>query len=360
MRSKKIKEKIHACKVVMIPYIEASGSPWDIGHRIGLELRGNFQVLKGRFDDRIEKSMGNEAFRKKVGPLISFSEQHVPLCVEEIRGMAEGADVPFVSLFGMNAMQEIMFQPRGCSSLAVPQDGTQDGVVLLAHNEDNDHALSDHTYLIKGEPDEEPAFLAFAYGGFTLNQGFNDRGIGSVGNALYSNDLKPGIPKLLAYREIMRSTFIEDAIRRCIRPERANGNNHIIANEDGEIYDLEVSAMRYGLIYAGGSFLAHTNHFTKAGMLDLDGWADLLNSRIRLNRLNRMLEERFGRIDIETLKVILSDHVNYPKSICKHVEAGVNETVATIGSVIIDLTNRSLMATSGNPCKGTFVEIRLY
>jgi len=342
----------------MISVLKASGTPWEMGHTIGSQLSRNLRIVTEGFEERAAAQLGDQGLRAKVEPYIACTEKVAPRTLEEIRGMAEGAGVGFHSLFGLNAAQELTYS-QGCSSLAVNGDATADGSVILAHNEDNSYFYADHCYVVDGTPDEEPAFLAFAYAGLVLHQGFNDRGIGSVGNALYSSDLKPGVPKLVAYREIMRSESLEDAIRRCIRPERANGNNHVLANAEGEVYDVEVSATKHSLIYAEGGVMAHTNHFTAPGLQHLDEWADLLNSRIRLNRLRRLLNRDVGEITVESIKRMLSDHANYPKSICKHVKPVVNEEVSTVGSVIMDLTDRTLQACSGNPCEGSYRQLKM-
>jgi isopenicillin-N N-acyltransferase-like protein len=341
----------------MIPVLKASGTPWNMGHMIGSQLSKSLRIVTERFEERVA-ALGDGGLQAKVEPYVACTEKVAPRTLEEIRGMAEGAGVGFHSLFGLNTAQELTYS-QGCSSLAVNSEATLDGSVILAHNEDNSPFYADHCYVVDGTPDEEPAFLAFAYAGFVLHQGFNDRGIGSVGNALYSNDLRVGVPKLVAYREVMRSEFLEDAIRRCIRPERANGNNHVLASAEGELYDVEVSATRHSLLYAEGGIMAHTNHFTAPGLQNLDEWADLLNSRIRLNRLRRLLGRDAGEITVENIRRALSDHANYPKSICKHVKPVVNEEVSTVGSVIMDLTNRTLQACSGNPCEGSYRQLKM-
>ncbi|MFH2111136.1 MAG: C45 family peptidase [Candidatus Bathyarchaeota archaeon] len=342
----------------MISVVKASGTPWDMGHAIGSQLSRHLRIAAERFDERIAGHLGDKGLKDKVEPYIACTERVAPRTLEEMRGMAEGAGVIFTSLFGLNATQELTYS-QGCSSLAMNGDATADGSVILGHNEDNSPFYADHCYVVDGAPDEEPAFLAFAYAGMVLHQGFNDRGIGSVGNALYSNDLRPGVPKLVAYREIMRSEFLEDAIRRCIKPERANGNNHVLASLEGEVYDVEVSATKHSLLYAEDGVMAHTNHFTAAELQHLDAWADLLNSRIRLNRLRKLLYRDRGEITVESVKKALSDHANYPRSICKHVKPSVNEEVSTVGSVIMNLTDRTLQAISGNPCEGSYRQLKM-
>jgi hypothetical protein len=55
----------------------------------------------------------------------------------------------------------------------------------------------------------------------------------------------------------------------------------------------------------------------------------------------------------------MSDHANYPRSLCKHHTPESDLDYGTIGSVIIDVTARTLWACSGNPCRGAWREVRL-
>ena len=180
-------------------------------------------------------------------------------------------------------------------------------------------------------------------------------GIGSVGNALYFADLRPGIPKLLAYRDALEATSLEDALRRITRPRRANGNNHVLASREGEIYDLEVSGGAHAVHYIGGRPWAHANHVVDPAMRARES-GDLLNSRLRADRSGHLLARAAadGGVSLYDLKTILRDHANHPRGVCKHVAPGINETVCTIGSVIIDLTAGTLHACAGNPCAGEY------
>jgi len=343
----------------LIPYVEASGSPWEIGHTVGNKFSSMLQVVSEEFRQRIDRTVEWKRASDLSASCLHFAEHYLPECVQEIRGMSEGSGVDFETLFSINAHQEIEAMSKGCTSLAISKEGTSDNSVLLAHNEDLSPELTDRTYIVKGEPKNEPSYIAFTCGAYILHQGFNDAGIAQVGNALYANDLRPGTPKLLAYREVMRARRLEEAIRKCICPERANGNNHILANREGEVYDVEVSGSRYRLLYSSDGFIAHTNHFTHPEMRDLETNSRIFNSILRLNRTNRLLRQNYGRIEEKHLKQILSDHSNYPNSVCRHTEKEVIETVATVGCVIINLTNQRLLAAQGNPCKSDFKEFRL-
>jgi hypothetical protein len=56
---------------------------------------------------------------------------------------------------------------------------------------------------------------------------------------------------------------------------------------------------------------------------------------------------------------VMADHANYPRSVCKHHAPDSGLDYGTIGSVVIDVTERALWACSGNPCRGEWREVRL-
>jgi isopenicillin-N N-acyltransferase-like protein len=343
----------------MIPLIETGGSPFAIGYDVGRAARD--QIQAGAASTRAEFAH-DERVAERIGAYVSATERGAPEVLDELRGMAEGSGVPFAELFVMNAAAELN-QEAGrfeeCTVAGITQAGTTDGTVLLAHNEDAAAGWGDLTYLIRAEPDDAPRFVAFTYAGLLLHQGVNTAGLASVGNALYARDARQGIPKLLLYRRAIAQRTIEDAIRVVTDPHRAFGNNHLFANAEGDLYDIEVSGCRWALLHAGNRFLVHANHFVSPELTDLDRHEDLLNSRLRQYRVERLIDAAWGAITPDVLRSVLSDHANYPRSVCKHHSPESDLDYGTIGSVVIDVTHRTLWACAGTPCRGAWREVKL-
>lgn len=356
---------------VNVPIIDVSGSRHAIGAAIGEALRDGLREVADGHHMGVDRSIGWDRAMEIAQTLLPDTEAALPGCVEELRGMADGSGVQFEALFSMNALQEIRFlagrdgadpdaddDEDGCTSLAASGDATHAGAVLLAHNEDAGTIRGELPYIVRAKPENGPAYVGFAYSGLLLYQGINAAGIGSVGNALYTRDIRPGIPKLLAYRDVLNATFLEDALRRTIRPTRANGNNHLIANADGDIYDVEVSGGDFALHSAERGWLAHTNHIRDPRLRQLE-WGDLLNSDLRLRRAERLLARDAGRISVDTLWDILCDHSNAPKSICKHMHPEHNPHVQTVAGVVLDLTAGEIHVRAGYPCQAGTTTARL-
>ena len=353
-----------------LPVIDAAGSDLAIGQAIGETLRDGLLEVAEAHRGGVVASIGWDTAMRIAGELMPYAEASLPHCMDELRGMAAGSGVPLDTLFSMNAWQETRFlagrdaaspnpdDDDGCTSLAVDGDVTANGHVLLGHNEDAGtirHALP---YVVRARPDGRPAFVGFAYSGLLLYQGVNDRGIGSVGNALYFRDIRPGTPKLLAYRDVLDATFLEDAIRRTRKPERANGNNHLLANAEGDIYDVEVSDGDSALMAAEGDILAHANNVLDERMQALE-WGDLLNSQMRQQRVKKLLERGRGGLTVDGIFDILSDHSNFPKSVCKHADPLHNPDVMTVASVVVDVTGGEIHVRAGYPCEAETTTVRL-
>jgi isopenicillin-N N-acyltransferase-like protein len=346
----------------MIPLIETGGTPFDIGLDVGEQAKEVINAAAASTRADLARTHDPRVM-DTIQDYLNATAAYAPELVEEMSGMAEGSGATVIEIFVMNAAAELhqatgLFE-ESCTVVGITQAGTKQGNVLLAHNEDASAGWGDFAYLVRAQPLSGPAFVAFTYAGLLLYQGVNSAGIGSVGNALYARDARPGIPKLLAYRRILNQTTIEDAIRVAIANERAFGNNHLISNAEGDIYDIEVTGGRWAMLHAGNLFLAHANHLVSPEMDDLDAHEDLLNSRLRQMRVERLVEASWGEIDLDLLAGIMSDHSNYPRSVCKHSAPESNLDYGTIGSVVIDVTNRVLRACAGNPCRGEWREVAL-
>lgn len=344
----------------MIPLIETGGSWREIGHDVGRAMREPLQAVAASGRDELGPAADGD-LAAAIAPYLAATETAAPDIVAELRGMADGSGVPFATLFALNSGAELN-QAIGnfeCTVVGITGSGTADGHVLLAHNEDTTADWGDYAYVVHAEPAGAPAFAAFTYAGLLLHQGLNAAGLASVGNALYARDAHPGVPKLFQYRRALTQTTIEGAIRVVIDPARAFGNNHLFATADGDVYDVEVSGDCWALLPAGNGFLAHANHFVAPELRHLDRDDDLLNSRLRQARVERLVGAALGTLTAEALQGIMADHANYPRSVCKHHAPESELDYGTIGSVVIDVTAGVLWACAGNPCRAPWREVRV-
>jgi isopenicillin-N N-acyltransferase-like protein len=290
---------------------------------------------------------------------IPFAQERYLQYVEELTGVAEGAGVAFEDLAVMNAMEAVTSDAlhlTRCTSMAVNDERTADGHVLLAHNEDWVPEDEDDVFIIHATPKTEPPFLAMTYGGLLPNIGINAYGIAQLCDSVYPNDSRIGTPRLVVSRAVLASKTPDEAIRHMLSAQRAAGYNHLLAHESGELYSVEVSARRFAILYGEDGYIVHTNHYTAPAMQQVESEPeDMVASRVRYFRALRLVK-RENLHTIKTLQAIQRDHVNFSNSICNHSIDATNplDREKTVNAMVIDLTTREIHIAWGNPCENPY------
>jgi len=352
-----------------LPFIKVSGSHREIGHQIGEACReqvrhsiNNARSLLSETYDELQLTW--EGAQIQSHKYMPFAEEHYPKYVEEMKGIAEGANVPYDDVAGLYAMEAVTTDAlhlTKCTSFAVNQIHTANQHVLIAHNEDWVPEDEPDVYMVHACPDHEPPFLAMSYGGLLPNIGINALGIAQCCDTVYPTDIRIGIPRVVVARAVLGARNLSQAIHHMVAPQRAAGYNHLLAHESGELYNVEVSARRFALLYAEDGFQVHTNHYLDYQMSLIEDEPDeLISSRVRYARALSMIKQTQLHT-VESLQRIQRDHINYPDSICNHVnvEDDPLDREKTITSLLIDLTAREIRATWGNPCCNVFTTYQL-
>jgi len=346
------------------PLIQVAGTHREMGQQIGESRRKNVQhsienarrLLKGAYQELELTWEGAQIQARKYLP---FAQERYPQYVDEMQGIAEGANVSFDELVVLNVMEGVTMDAlhlTRCTSMAVNDERTADGHVLAAHNEDWIPDDENDVYVIQAKPDDDPPYLAMTYGGLIPNIGFNAYGIAQLIDTVYPNDSRIGIPRLVVSRAVLAVRTPGGAINRVLIPHRAAGYNHLIVHESGEIYSVEVSARRFSIIYNRDGYVVHTNNYLSEKMQEIENDPEeLISSRIRYFRALRLLNQSNSHT-IKSLQTIQRDHVNYPNSICKHDfgEGYPLDREKTINALVIDLTAREMHIAWGNPCKNSY------
>ncbi len=335
-----------------IPVIEVRGTHREVGRQIGEAMRGPIQATLEKLREWLPPGVTWEAMLHKGYLCLTHSRAVYPQYVAELEGVAEGASVPFEHSF-LVTCEELWGREawKGCTDFAARGRATTDGSTLLAHTNDLGPEAEEHLVILKVQAGDEPEFLGVSPGGLGYSAGFNAAGISLTGNEVSSNDIRPGVPRMLMVRAILAARRLEEAMDACLLPGRASNYNNIIADAHGEVYSMEGAATDCEPIYIEGDILAHANHYVSGPMrrFELDP-ADNSGSIIRHNRAMRLLRENYGRLSPELFRTLLADHANYPASICKH---GV--TTVTVFSMIVNLNELRAWIGRGRPCQTTFV-----
>jgi len=343
-----------------VPIYHVSGTHREIGRQIGESakelvvhsLENARLLLESAYEELQLTWEGAQIQSRKYMP---FAQERYPQYVDEMLGIAEGAGVLFEDIATLNAMEAVTMDAlhlTKCTSLAVNEQHTADEHVIIGHNEDWLPDDEPDVYLVHAKPVDEPPFLAMSYGGLLPNIGINAAGIAQCCDSVYTNDSRIGIPRLVVSRAVLGATSLGDAIRSMLAPHRAAGYNHLLAHESGELYNVEVSAKRFAILYGEDGYVLHTNFLLDPQMQAIEDEPDeLIGTRVRYFRALRLLKSTQMHTT-KTLQTILKDHINYPNSICNHAEHGPKplDREKCINSMVIDLTAKAIHIAWGNPC----------
>ena len=357
------------------PTVRVSGDPRErgrsygeqTGDRVVASIHGYeraFRFYAGWGWDRVRR----EALRFEAPIVAAY-----PSFVEEMRGLAEGAQVSFADVISINVRTEIMFAgqarmaagrpPAECSAIGVLPEAAADGHTLLAQNWDWLEHCFDTVVVLEVEQDDGTRFASVVEAGLLAKTGLNEHGLGVCTNALVTtrDAGQPGIPYHVLLRAFMDARTPSEVTSIAMAHGRSSSANFLIGHADGIVMDLETQPggrSRVHTQFADAGVLLHTNHFLHdVGDEELSIWS-MPDSPIRLDRLRRRFASEPRPLKAEAITAALGDHGNHPNGVCCHVDASnaVEERGATIVSVLMDLDERRLWIANGNPCATPYVE----
>jgi isopenicillin-N N-acyltransferase-like protein len=349
--------------------VTCSGSPTDRGNEYGRKLKDLINRLVQSHYSFYARNfhMDKDQVLREAKKYIPFIENYSTEIAEEIQGTAEGAGVSLQELVMVIAFPE-MYYPRlfgHCTAFAVGGEATAGGEVYVGQNEDEalDPWLNgDCAVLVAVKRKDGPDVLTYTYAGVPSMKGINSAGIAMCINALTCEQSKLGVPSLVVTRELLYQKTIGDAIGAITRATRANSLNYVVADSNGELYDIEATPNDYDYIYSD-RMVVHSNHFLSQRMkIERDFIKqNLPDTCIRSNRMQRLLKAQMGKIDVKILMSVLRDHINYPNSICRHPNPAEPEATRgkTLDSIIWVAKKKEAWLAKDSPCQGTYYKYSL-
>jgi hypothetical protein len=133
-------------------------------------------------------------------------------------------------------------------------------------------------------------------------------------------------------------------------------SNMLLADRNGEGFNIELAGDRLEKIESSGPVVFHTNHYMGCGLADCETGTQ--SSYERLKRAKTLLLN--SSYDVESAKSILADQNPPELPICRPFETDSDEMViGTLCSIIMDLRNKKMILSKGNPLHNEFAEIDL-
>jgi isopenicillin-N N-acyltransferase like protein len=301
-------------------------------------------------------------------------EGFAPGAMEEMRGIADGAGVPFDAILVLNCRSELMFAaarskgetpPGECTSFAVTPEASSDGHMLLGQNWDWVPFAREVCVLLDVRRADKPSFATIVEAGMLAKVGVNAAGFGLCTNTLVStrDASHRGVPYHVMLRALFDAESVEDAGRILGSVQRALSANYLVADRAGRAMNFETIAGGKGQIHATrprDGLIAHANHFLCAEFAAIDAYVGKSpHSLTRLAEMRAGLQAR-EVLSVQRLQEILRGHEHAPNGICSHPDPAAHPLYArtTVASIVADLTAGEFWFTDGPPCASAYEPFR--
>jgi len=349
-----------------IPVIQLSGTPAERGHQHGRALAEDIARSYEQWvsDNAAGKPPVHErdALAYVMGHLPE-SRAYAPDLVEEVDAIAAGAGLPFEKVWLLNCFDEAdafhlyrkVNAGHHCTTFAAAGLSTKDRTTYIGQTWDAPPGYE--PVILQVEPGHgEIGATVFTHPGVVAGTGMNAAGVSIVWNTLRALDARNGVPCTFFVRKVLQQPKLSDAIQAAASGVRAAGFNFIIGVDYAAV-NIEASATKVRVRYIDRHF-GHANHYEEPDLLEFEGNPASdppCTSIVRSGRMNQLLDEVAGEIDLEMCKRFLSDHANYPGSICRHIDEGRSEFF-TRSALLYEPASRLMLATNRQACENPWVQ----
>jgi isopenicillin-N N-acyltransferase-like protein len=338
------------------PFYRFTGTHYEIGKQYGETCKDLINLHRDYALERLSKSINipsKKALEEAALEYRSYVVKYAPFFDEEIQGLAKGAGISLGEAYFLQLRAEIYqyFDTTDeCTTFAVSPETTSDGTPLIGQNADLPSFYQEIGVIIESVPNDKPATLMLTPAGQISYIGINDKGMGVFANFLVCEGWRVGFPRYLLSRLALSQENLDQAIKSIENVHRASSRNIIMMDKEGKAVDIETVPRRIGRIESSNGILAHSNHFISADLLDEEKkqGEDLVNSHIRLHRMNQLLEENKGRLNAEVMQEILRDRDTAPHTLCR-IPGDFGTDAITFASVIAEPTKGHLWIAIGPP-----------
>ena len=336
------------------PYIkyqkEKSSKEWGFSH--GEEFRTAIAELA-----EIRRGLmlaKNPALLRKLDELaleqLELSRKFAPHLALEIEGIAKGANLTLTDLVILNNytdFRDIGLPEEGCSTVHIQTPSE----ILSGQTWDMHRSAKNYMCLIHVPPTESHmAQLVLTLVGCVGLMGVNTNN-GLIGvNNINTTNAKTGLIWPLLVRKTLEANNLGEMRKTLLNAPVTSGHNYLISSPDGgEHLEItpsiseKISALNRGQV--GGIF--HTNHCLGYEVEKLEDKSSM--SSTTFNRYNLLSKKTHAVTNIKEFKNLLTDHDEFPKSICSHFENGAQDPSFTCGGGVSDLKTGTHIFWRGCP-----------
>lgn len=294
------------------------------------QIRRELMLAK---NPKLSKKLDELAFEQ-----FEISKTYAPHIATEIEGIAHGAGLTLTDLVILNNytdFRDIILPDEGCSTIHIQTPSK----ILSGQTWDMHRSAKNYMSIIHiPANNNHSAQLVLTLVGCVGLMGVStDNNLIGVNN-INTTNAKAGLIWPLLVRKTLEQKNLAQMRQTLLSAPVTSGHNYLISTpEGGEHLEItpsvweKVSALQVGQV---GSIF-HTNHCMGPEVIKLEDKSS--QSSTTHNRWNLLSKKSYKVSDLEDFKNLLTDHDEYPKSICSHFESGAQDPSFTCGGGVSDL-----------------------
>ena len=317
--------------------IDLAGAPHDRGVQYGRQAAPEIARSVGHYGAQaaalgLDYHRLAQIVREYLPVLESFDHRQI----EEMRGIAAGAEISFEQIVLVNARTELLQfarhpalleslkarEPDGCTGVVVRPQATRDKQLIHAHNWDWKVESAESCVILRIHTEDGPDILTFTEAGALARFGFNARGICITANGLDCDRdyRRAGVPLALIRRKVLEQAHLALALRIAYCTPKSGSNNLIISHAaSGLVYDFECAPDETFMVEPQNGVLVHANHWLSPvalAKLQECAMADAPSTFYRDLRAREALAAKAGDVTLEDVTAVMLDDFETPWSIC--------------------------------------------
>ena len=355
--------------IEQFPFVSVSGAPYERGRQYGTALRdrvkASAQLYGKTLDelgyDSVRKSALIKAFATQIG---TFGEHYL----EEMRGIADGAGIPFDDVVMINARTEVIAQARreaenadpeddpddGCTGAVILAERSATGAVIHGQNWDWRAECAETAIVLRVRRDDGPDFLTFVEAGGLARCGLNGAGVAITANYLESDRdyRQPGVPLSLIRRKVLEQQHFAMAMRAVATTPKVASNNMMLSTAEGLAIDFECAPDEAFPIYPADGLIVHANHWQSPialSKLKETGIPSVPESYYRDWRVRKLLDQAGPKLSTDDLKAAFFDTFGSPYSVCRPPRPGSAGNLSATVSMVIMQPSKGIMEVAPLP-----------
>ena len=343
-------------QIPQFPFVSVSGTPEARGRSYGQQAAARVRKSAAMYGQTLV-DLGYDAMARTelIAHFAREIEHFAPHYLEEMRGIAAGADVPFEDIVMVNARTEVVAKARaekkkaaelepgdGCTGALILPTRSANGNLIHGQNWDWRAECAETAIVLRVRNDDGPDILTFVEAGGLARSGLNSAGVSITANYLESDrDFRQlGVPLSLIRRKVLEQQHFALAIKAVATTAKSCSNNIMLGMAAGFGVDYECTTDEAFPIYPGSDdLIVHANHWVSEVALSKlrdTGRASTPESAYRDWRVRRLLNEK-PQLTREDLKRALFDDFGAPYSVCRPPRPGSHDNLsATVAMVVME------------------------